>query len=542
MTLELLPSARKGFVPNPAIDPVLVIAVWIADEDARALALPRTASLPSASLAPNSSDRQPVRAHRSEQSPAYSSQLSPDVNGSSQPDDLEIADTVGDELERMLRLPILHPRLLLPSNRTPLMSVMFFLLVCSYFERRHRQPSQTLFLLRSYAAVFFHRQLRSPSHFASLFRSNVQIHVFPNESTMLGAFALLVQQCDPDIVAGWEVQKLSWGYLLDRARCLQLTSFLSTVSRIVASHDSSAPVFGGSTTNDSSDSSSASDSDSAKEISPGVVYYQQHGPGFELSGRVVLNVWRLARHEIKTLSYTVQNIAFTLFGIRVPSFAWEQLSSWFHSVSASSSLPSSSSSSSSSSVSSPAAMACSLRDRLFALQQIVLRASLVLNFLDALDIIPRCSEMARIFGLTFFDVLLRGSQFRVESMMVRVARQLNFVLISPSAQQVYSHHSSDFCFSLWILQPFFPRNFRVSAFQVAHQPPLECVPLIMEPLSGFYTSPVVVFDFRSLYPGWCLLLVGVCCLLMLKQREKARKSFFVASVQCFLGCFVFVQL
>lgn len=37
--------------------------------------------------------------------------------------------------------------------------------------------------------------------------------------------------------------------------------------------------------------------------------------------------------------------------------------------------------------------------------------------------------------------------------------------------------------------------------QVASQPAMECLPLVMEPESGFYVDPVVVLDFQSLYPS-----------------------------------------
>ena len=37
--------------------------------------------------------------------------------------------------------------------------------------------------------------------------------------------------------------------------------------------------------------------------------------------------------------------------------------------------------------------------------------------------------------------------------------------------------------------------------QVAEQDSLTCLPLIMEPEGRLYTSPVVVLDFRSLYPS-----------------------------------------
>jgi DNA polymerase zeta len=37
--------------------------------------------------------------------------------------------------------------------------------------------------------------------------------------------------------------------------------------------------------------------------------------------------------------------------------------------------------------------------------------------------------------------------------------------------------------------------------QVSQQNAIECKPLILEPQSNFYTSPVVVLDFQSLYPS-----------------------------------------
>lgn len=72
-------------------------------------------------------------------------------------------------------------------------------------------------------------------------------------------------------------------------------------------------------------------------------------------------------------------------------------------------------------------------------------------------------------ALTFFSVLSRGSQYRVESMFLRLAHAQNYVAISPGSKQV------------------------------ASQPAMEYLPLVMEPESGLYADAVVVLDFFSLF-------------------------------------------
>jgi DNA polymerase zeta len=106
-----------------------------------------------------------------------------------------------------------------------------------------------------------------------------------------------------------------------------------------------------------------------------------------------------------------------------------------------------------------------------AIQHAVKRSQLTVAIMDQLEVVPRTSELARVFGIDFFSVLSRGSQYRVESMVLRMTKPRNFILVSPSKQQV------------------------------ANQNAPECVPLVMEPLSHMYTSPVLVFDFQSLYPS-----------------------------------------
>lgn len=93
------------------------------------------------------------------------------------------------------------------------------------------------------------------------------------------------------------------------------------------------------------------------------------------------------------------------------------------------------------------------------------------NFIIFHYISGQTCEHARLFGIQFYEVFSRGSQFRVESMMLRLAKPLNYIPVSPSIQQ----------------------RARMRA--------PESLPLIMEPQSAFYTDPLVVLDFQSLYPS-----------------------------------------
>lgn len=47
------------------------------------------------------------------------------------------------------------------------------------------------------------------------------------------------------------------------------------------------------------------------------------------------------------------------------------------------------------------------------------RRQACLSIMDKLDLLGRTSEMARLFGIDFFSVLSRGSQYRVEAVMLR---------------------------------------------------------------------------------------------------------------------------
>ena len=82
------------------------------------------------------------------------------------------------------------------------------------------------------------------------------------------------------------------------------------------------------------------------------------------------------------------------------------------------------------------------------IQYWVRRARLSLAMMEQLDMTGRTGELARAFGIDFFSVLTRGSQYRVEAMMARLAHTQNYLLPAPSKQQARVPpflHPTDLC-------------------------------------------------------------------------------------------------
>ena len=89
-----------------------------------------------------------------------------------------------------------------------------------------------------------------------------------------------------------------------------------------------------------------------------------------------------------------------------------------------------------------------------AIHHLIRLAILNVAIVDKLHVMSRTGELARVYGIDFMSVLTRGSQFRVESMMRRVAKARGFLLLSAARDQVFK------------------------------QPAVEALPLVMEPYSG----------------------------------------------------------
>ncbi|KAG8899767.1 DNA polymerase zeta, partial [Tulasnella sp. 417] len=232
---------------------------------------------------------------------------------------------------------------------------------------------------------------------------DARIELFETELDLINGLIDRVKEWDPDILTGWEVQNGSWGYVSERANREYSLTLSDMIGRVMSLSSRGAG---------------------------NVKYDSEHTSTFHVSGRHVLNTWRIMRVEQSLTSYSMENVVFHILHRRIPRYSAETLSQWFKS-------------------NSPGQTSR-------VMDYFIERAAMVLDILDETQVVTKNA---------------RGSQFKVESFMFRIAKPESLMLLSPSREDVGRQNAA------------------------------ECIPLILEPKSAYYKSPLVVLDFQSLYPS-----------------------------------------
>ncbi|KAG1708451.1 DNA polymerase zeta catalytic subunit [Nymphon striatum] len=253
--------------------------------------------------------------------------------------------------------------------------------------------------------------------------NTIDVTIVADEKEIFKELIHLIRRYDPEILVGYEIQMSSWGYLIERASHLDI-NLCSLLSRIP----------------DCTSSSHAND-----EINR---YGADHMSEINIAGRIVLNGWRIFRSHVTLNIYTFENVLFHVLHQRTPVFTHKTLNKWFSKSNSS--------------------------QKWKVIEYYMTRVEGLMKMLQQIDCIGHTSELARVFGIQFYEVLTRGTQIRVESLMLRSLRSRNFIAVSPSVQQRSQSLAAEF------------------------------IPLVMEPKTNFYKDPVVVLDFQSLYPSICI--------------------------------------
>lgn len=243
------------------------------------------------------------------------------------------------------------------------------------------------------------------------------MEIFRDEKTMVDRLLDIISTFDPDILSGYEINASSWGYLIERFRIAYDINLLASLSRCTFKSNGKL----------------------------GDRWGYTHTSAIKINGRNLLNVWRIIKGELKITNYSIQNITYHLLHQTLPKYLNLQLSQWFSSG--------------------------NVDQLLMVLKYYQKIVSLVLKIMYIQEMIIRNVEQARLVGIDFNSIAYRGSQYKVESLLGRIAKQESMLLNSPTKKEVHE------------------------------MKPIECLPLILEPESNFYKSPLIVLDFQSLYPS-----------------------------------------
>lgn len=191
-----------------------------------------------------------------------------------------------------------------------------------------------------------------------------------------------------------------------------------------------------------------------------------HTSAIEVTGRHCLNIWRTLRSDLNLTDYSLENVSYHVLHRELPKYKNSQLSLWF--------------------------MSDDFNEICYFFSYYFKRIFTIEEVVNLREIISKNIEQSRLIGIDFNSNFYRGSQFKVESILSRLSKAENLLLNSPSKQEVHL------------------------------MKPLECIPLVMEPDSNFYKSPLVVLDFQSLYPS---IIIGYnYCFSTMLGRLKSFKS------------------
>lgn len=176
----------------------------------------------------------------------------------------------------------------------------------------------------------------------------------------------------------------------------------------------------------------------SKRLDPWIAAASSH---FYVYGRIVFNLWRIFRDEITLRSYTISALHMEFFGVMIPEYSNKSLLDMIE------------------------------KNPKFFVDHIVTSLEGVFNLTTKTPFLVKAIEFSRLFGIDIFSTLTRGSQYRVEAILTNAAHSENYLLRTPCEAEVRSMRAA------------------------------QGLPLTLEPISGYYTDPIVVLDFQSLYPS-----------------------------------------
>ncbi|KAI8637673.1 DNA polymerase family B-domain-containing protein [Parasitella parasitica] len=244
-----------------------------------------------------------------------------------------------------------------------------------------------------------------------------QVLSFEDEKDLLQKWSDFIRLVDPDVVIGYNTTNFDFPYLLDRAKHLGVTKF-PYLGRIKGVHT------------DAKDTKFSSKA-----------YGTRENKLINLEGRLQLDMLQAIQRDYKLRSYTLNSVSAEFLG--------EQKEDVHHSI-----------------ITELQNGNEETRRRLavYCLKD----AFLPLRLMDKLMLLFNYTEMARVTGVPFNYILVRGQQIKVISQLYRRALEEDLVI------------------------PVIKSEISDEAYEGA---------TVIEPERGYYDVPITTLDFTSLYPS-----------------------------------------
>eukprot|EP00977_Amphora_coffeiformis_P010198 scaffold2366_cov159-Amphora_coffeaeformis.AAC.2 len=386
-----------------------------------------------------------------------------------------------------------------------------------------------------------------------------------DERKLLLRLSAKVFSKDPDMLLSWDPQGSGLGYIVERGvlvnECTDGQGKVRTeidMARLLGRLRKSGDQAKEKSSNQTSESAKDSKKDRWRGSGLGKEWDERVGPGVaaaSIEGRLVFSTWKLVSEEVKhpNASY-LQAVVSSVLNRRIPFHEKLRLTQWYGNNKG--------------------------RERWRVLHHKLTEATAGLLLIDALDIVGRAGEAARLSGVEFSQSFpgIRGSQYKVEGVLLRALKSLNsFERGSKQGVAARSTASADSPFSaatksqsqesepsltLLFQSPWKARRrahlrkgddrdnektpfhnlsdrayffFSPSLDDTNKQEALEVQALTLEPESGHIEDPVVVCDFTALYP----VSIAESSVIMLASNAVSYQNFqslIIAYNLCFSTC------
>ena len=297
---------------------------------------------------------------------------------------------------------------------------------------------------------------------------NIQVSIVSSEQKLLLHLSDIVREEDPEILLGWNNTTAGWGYLLRRGSLLGIDLALGL---------SRAPMWG-------NDPRSQIPGHQVENSAQGSAALGQQNWLIWITGRMTLQLWSIVKKNAspKLKRYSLENVCQHVLKETMHQRTRKRLSTDYRDLMKQQRTGND-----------DQQRDDQQRDdqqqdnqqhafggrKWDTMAYVLQRVATTLKIFYQQDVLGTTSEMSRLIGIDFVSVLRRGSQFRVESVMMRITKPRNYILFNPTP------------------------------YNIKNQRALEVQALTREPVSGFYKDPVIILDFQSLYPS-LMIAYNIC--------------------------------